>query len=491
MGYSVLIVDDEFYICDGLKTKLENLGFPEIREVKTCYSAKEALALCETFRPSIVITDIKMEEMDGIRLIHELKKKLHPVRFLVLSGYDNYDYIRQAFLEGVADYLLKPILTEDLKRIMTEQLQWLKQELPTSAHSRSSSITLSKQLFHYLTPPLEHENLEHFVKNLPFPFCRILCISWKAKKGFSASELIDQIYNHYIPLANFLTLACSVSSEKIFVFLNMKSKTDFSLLFWENLVKSNQEDYFLKMAIGISEENSADALPAMYYEAENQLARRLLEGYSKIYYGSFHHQAKELPTKLRQLTQQMFNNPELAVNHSFSQTWMAEMRTLSLPELKRYYHFFSGAYISFISNYESQTDFRYFYDFSDYEQLENYLFEKIFICISYTMHDPKSNIDLIKKYIDEHFTEPLKMSEIADRFFISYSYMSKLFSQKIGMTFQEYLLSKRMSYATELLHDPFLSIQEIASKVGYDNVFNFSRTFKKHFGVAPTHYREL
>lgn len=496
MYFSVLIIDDEFYICDSLKTKLKNLDFPEIQEIRTCYSGEEALELCETFRPSIVITDIEMEGINGIDLIHELKKKLHPVRFLVLSGYDNYEYIRKSFLEGVTDYLLKPILLEDLKRIISDQLKWLKHEVPATAavHSRSSSITLAEQFIQNLMHPLDNNILDTLIGNLTFPFCRILCISWEPKKDYFTLELLARIYNHYAPFANFLTLACSMSSEKVFVLLNTGSKTDFSLSFWENLIETCQKDHFLKIAIGISNWSSPTALPALYYEAENQLARRLFEGYKKIYQGDFIQSTEELPSKLRQLTLQIFSNPELASNHTFSKKWTAEMRTLSLPQLKRYYNFFSGTYISFTSYYASgwiPTDLRNFYDFSNYEQLEKYLFERISTCIAYTCHNSKARIELVKNYVDDHFTEPLKMSEVADHFFISYSHLSKQFHEKVGMTFQEYLFSKRMTYAAELLHDPFLSIQEISSKVGYDNVFNFSRAFKKHYGIAPTHYREL
>ena len=493
MGYSVLIIDDEFYICDGLKTKLENLNFSDIQEIRTCYSGEEALELCRTFHPEIVITDIKMDGMDGIHLIHELKKKLHPVRFLILSGYDNYDYIRKSFREGAADYLLKPILSEDLKRIISEQLRCLNHEMHSSLNSRSSSITLAEQLFQHLVHPLDNENLENIINGLPHAFCRIFSIAWEPKKNFSIPDFLDQIYSHFSMLSNCLVLACSCSSEKAFVLLNTDDKTIFSLSFWETMIKSCQQDHFLPLAVGVSQWNAPACISALYYEAENQLARRLLEGYAKIYQGTAIHPVKELPAKLRQLTLQLFNSPELASDKTFFQKLICEIRQLSLPELKRYYNFFSGAYISFTSNYEpdeSQIEFRSFYDFSNYDQLEKYLFEKLSDYAAYIIHGSRSNIELAKEYVDDHFTEPLKMSEVADRFFISYSHLSKLFHKKVGMTFQEYLISKRMNYAAELLQDPLLNIQEVSSAVGYDNVFNFSRAFKKYFGIAPNHYRD-
>lgn len=494
MYYSVLIIDDEFYICDSLKTKLQNLNFPEIRDIRTCYSGEEALELCETFRPSIVITDIKMDGMDGIHLIHELKKKLHPVRFLVLSGYDNYEYVRNSFQEGAADYLLKPILSEDLRRIVAEQLQWLKNERNTVPDSRSSSILLAEQFFQKLRHPLTTENLDSLIKNFPFAFCRLIILAWKPKKTFSGSAFLDNIYKHYSSFSDLLVFACSVSQEKICILQNTESKENFSLSFWEDLMKSCQQGYFPDPAVGISTWNSPKNLPSLYYEAENQLARRLLEGYQKIYQGSAPPAAKELPARLRQLTLQILSKPELLSGGDLWTKLTDQLRSLSLSELKRYYNFFSGTYLSYVANYresEVPIDFQSFYEFYSYEQLERYIARKISACVPYTLNSSKTNIELIKEYIDEHFTEALSMSEVANRFFISYSHLSKLFHGKVGMSFQEYLISKRMTYASQLLHDPRLSIQEIAFAVGYDNVFNFSRAFKKYFGVAPNYYREL
>ena len=102
--YNILIVDDEYYICEGLHNKIRLLNFPEAGEIRTCLSGEDALEICRTYKPQIVFTDIKMNGMDGISLIHALSKKLHPVQFIVLSGYDDFDYVRGAFQNGAMDY---------------------------------------------------------------------------------------------------------------------------------------------------------------------------------------------------------------------------------------------------------------------------------------------------------------------------------------------------------------------------------------------------
>jgi len=96
---------------------------------------------------------------------------------------------------------------------------------------------------------------------------------------------------------------------------------------------------------------------------------------------------------------------------------------------------------------------------------------------------------LIRNYIDLHYMENLTLTDLADRFFISYSYLSKSFRKTFHMSFQEYLRMLRMEQALTLLKDPGLSIQQIAAQVGYENAFNFSRSFKAQYGVSPSHFR--
>ena len=95
-------------------------------------------------------------------------------------------------------------------------------------------------------------------------------------------------------------------------------------------------------------------------------------------------------------------------------------------------------------------------------------------------------MDIVRNYIDLHYMEDLTLADLADHFFMSYSYLSKSFHKTFQMPFQEYL---RMEHAMELLKNPELTIQQIASRVGYENAFNFSRSFKAEYGISPSHFR--
>ncbi|MEG0693284.1 MAG: response regulator [Oscillospiraceae bacterium] len=110
----LLIVDDDKLICENIKSKLIRLKYQERYTIITAYNATEAEILYDKHNPQIVITDIHMPGINGLVLIERLLKKEHQAKTFVLSGFDDYEYVRKAFLLGVTDYMLKPVDIEEL-----------------------------------------------------------------------------------------------------------------------------------------------------------------------------------------------------------------------------------------------------------------------------------------------------------------------------------------------------------------------------------------
>ena len=111
--YRVIIVDDEPVIRRGLRETIEwdALGLEIAGEAA---DGTEALEMIREIRPEILITDIRMPEMDGIQLIREVRELDMNVKITILSGYSDYDYLKAAIRLGVDNYLLKPIDNDEL-----------------------------------------------------------------------------------------------------------------------------------------------------------------------------------------------------------------------------------------------------------------------------------------------------------------------------------------------------------------------------------------
>ncbi|GBF74391.1 DNA-binding response regulator [Paenibacillus sp. 598K] len=157
--YKVLIVDDEPLILDGLQYVIdwEEHG-AEI--VAMAGNGAEALRALEQNGIHIVITDIKMPVTDGLELIRETKKRGLNVKFIVLSGYDEFELVKKAIVYGVENYLLKPLEEEELSSTLLNTIEKLDHEIQLSIHHRQNySIVKENILFRWVADRIGHDEL--------------------------------------------------------------------------------------------------------------------------------------------------------------------------------------------------------------------------------------------------------------------------------------------------------------------------------------------
>ena len=101
-----------------------------------------------------------------------------------------------------------------------------------------------------------------------------------------------------------------------------------------------------------------------------------------------------------------------------------------------------------------------------------------------------STIRKIMDEIKEHYTENITLTGLAEKYSISVSYLSELLKEHLQLSFSEYISSKRIQKAKELLADDSLSIEQIADQTGYNDYFYFTKVFKKNTGISPSKYRK-
>ena len=116
-SYRVLLVDDEEDIRVGISRKIdwEGLGYALVGEAE---NGRDALELAESLQPDVVLTDIKMPFMDGLELCRILTERLPASKFVVFSGFDDFEYAKQAIQMNVSEYILKPINAPELTAVL-------------------------------------------------------------------------------------------------------------------------------------------------------------------------------------------------------------------------------------------------------------------------------------------------------------------------------------------------------------------------------------
>lgn len=125
--YRLLIADDEPMICEGLKTYLQRAGYP-FAAIETACNGQEALTLMEECLPHVLITDIRMPRLDGIGLLTAVRERNWTTKVIVLSGYNDFEYVRSMAVLGIENYLLKPVNENELYATVSATLEKLDRE---------------------------------------------------------------------------------------------------------------------------------------------------------------------------------------------------------------------------------------------------------------------------------------------------------------------------------------------------------------------------
>lgn len=109
---------------------------------------------------------------------------------------------------------------------------------------------------------------------------------------------------------------------------------------------------------------------------------------------------------------------------------------------------------------------------------------------SVTVSRKRMELAAVKEYLDEHYTERITLDDLAERFFINKFYLSKIFKETYGTTVNNYLISKRITRAKQLLRFTDMTVDEVGAAVGMGDANYFSRMFRKVEGISPREYRK-
>jgi YesN/AraC family two-component response regulator len=435
-----------------------------------------------------------MENINGLELIRRLGEKLYPVQFIVLSGYDDFAYVREAFQSGAVDYLLKPVLTVDLQRTLETACINLRNDSQVGDTIRSELFRHARSVLDWLIAQ-PHDasavDVPVLIKNGEYRVA-LFCYE-KAVTRIEMNRTVNYLYDCFGSYGN--VLCNSVSDSKLCLLAGTGA--------CERLAEEAQSLPLNSMltdckplAAAVSRLGPVSMLPRLFYEAEKQLGMRLHKGYGRCYTPS------DIPDKrhgfnssLKQQINKFIQAPSFPTLEIIKDSLGKSLGELPWAELCNFYQYINEI-LDFELTNKDLIEFcpasPSFFEFNTVKSIENFIYERLQTYAHLTVH--KLNItDMTHKakaYVDEHFFENLTLADLANRFFVSYSHLSKSFTKNFQMNFHKYLLMRRMEYALELLHQSDKSVQEIAAMSGYENMFNFSRAFKTYYGIAPNHFRK-
>lgn len=512
--YKILIVDDERMIREGIRRLIpwERMG---IGEVFTADSGGAALDVIAARQPDILLTDLCMDEMDGLTLIRQVNALRPGMRIVVLTGYDNFEYVRQCCRMEVHDFLLKPVEEAELSGViaaqvaaldkradqeqyqrvmrrvqgMAEQLR-LEQAMRGLVHGRMEAAALAGLFAEYsyrkdqplqaviIVPTLEADASWRDHADLLALSIKNSCIELFDSGGGGITFEDD---GGQIVIAMFTGSAFDEPVERM-ASLSRFLRTEYEIL--PRIVMGGGVSGFGELALSYN-----DALlllgnaPVDGEIIQSGAAERRLRSFSDAF------------GELRRIIAQNAGDLEKALRAFTAFSRATESYNLSDSMVRRCCFEIAGsAYYSYIGETGEAVDNKLpvllgslmVCSREEACALTGGFIRQIFGGGAEQSHEI---IARAKRYIAEHLADELSVSSIAAWLYITPNYFSRLFKRVTGQGCNDYIVRTRMESAKSLLESTSIKTGIIAGMVGYRDTNYFSLAFKKHTGTSPTSYR--
>lgn len=498
----VLIVDDEVIVRVMLRSivRWEDYGMEIAADVS---DGAQALEYCENYVVDFLITDMKMPRMDGIELMKRLKEKNLLPLTLVISGYTEFDLVRDALRLGAMDYILKhEINSQQMAHILQEIAQ--KEERKTNKEL-SDKPEIKDSFFEYPTEGIYGAALleisDFYQQTVRFRE------NYKEFLEKPMGELAFQIprfrkRGRFIPLGN---------GRYFFLYQGHGKKEEYhqEMLTAVRQLQSMYKNYMnLDISCVVEEEALAECFMEKRIRCDRMMPLTILLGRNAVVtawdHGIFLNNIEEIAKRNDSLLTALYEADEFMYETEkkkfFQRIEMMELKSavvwaLQLLMLLGQKFRESGLEADYRNLFLADKPcWDILWEFQTIRELELWMtrfFRKEMEYARQCLSDRQDTIiQRAKRFIADNCTDPeLTLVSVADYIGLNPTYFSTCFVRETEESFSDYLREQRMGRAKQLLAKTNLKIYEVSDRVGYNNVEHFNRTFKKCFQVSPGEYR--
>lgn len=530
--YRILLVDDEALIREAVSenVKWEQYGY---EFAGSCENGKEVLAFIEKTPVDVVLTDICMPYMDGMQLSKKLYEDYPSIKIIILSGYDDFEYAKQAIRYGVKEYLLKPITAEEMGEVLLtlkeeldreRQAKQKLQELESSYRKRQKTL-YSDALLQLIRGSKADEEIRRELKEVGLDLnSAVYRVAVVELDIYARSDKLDESVKKESALMAFVLHnisqeivqgmgageVCQGGDYRTYMLLHSNRPVEFRQtvadICREIIVQMNQIMH-LDVNIGVgSYATEIENIYISYEEAEEALEYHYTLGGNQVI------EIETIREKKSQAdVEKLIDAIGLHVRENDSQKIGKDFAALEKTMKKCLYERRGASVIlqrivdmldelcrrSELKNVQGSD--------SKEEVLERVLTagelkEAVEILSAYCMEicerlDNQKNAGgkkyalLAMDYIEKNYADcDLSLNSVCSYLNISASRFSTIFKQTTGTTFMDVLIGLRMQKAKELLEHTNMKNYEIAERVGFNDSHYFSIAFKKITGKTPTEY---
>ncbi|NOU63960.1 response regulator [Paenibacillus sp. LMG 31461] len=496
----LMVVDDEPIILNGIIRMIEKAHTPFI-EIIGAADGIDAMYKLTSFQPDLILTDIHMPEMDGLTLIKEIQSLNLCSRFVILTGYGDFAYARQALRHQVIDYLLKPINKEELINVLNQIGRSIQDE---QKQISEYDLLLLKEHILFNTQfddlPFKPEQLQSL---FPHPYTTIIVIqatnhipllTTECLSGIGTACIFQKLYTFQ---SRFLQQIIIITNS-----VHVPTNEDLQLACGELFGTEIKQD--IGICIGVSiRKNDNERIRDLYIEAmAAMLFNRYFSSSTITIYkpeSEYIHQNFDKLIKYieRSIDEQLSIEQIEKDVHSILPHFPSN--TVSTNKLRKQFLICISVYLQsvgltpeaiwgehaasklFSSNNTSHADIH----------ISEIIAQLIQHIRTSNHHHPNMHtIDKIVAFVEQNYKLDLSLDAVADHVQMHPNYISMLFRKEMGLTFLHYLHTFRLTKAKQIMQDnPEWPINTIAEQVGYENPRHFFKVFKKFENITPGQFR--
>lgn len=543
MNWRLIIVDDDIHILEHMEKAIP-WNELNVELVGVAMDGEEGLQLVEQSDVDIVITDVYMPVMNGIQMIENLRDCGFEGKVIILSGYSDFEYARQALRLNVDDYISKPVTVEELKKVIQNAIQQLEKEM----NDKIEKLELLQKLKDYepfvtkewikgvLTGTMSEAGMSivpepkeiwldrlHLVIGIELVRKGRLALvpnnDWNLFR-YAVGNIIEEVVRKEWPESNYYELHASHGAlllhihpklvEDQLTLMSMLEETS------RALIKSVYEYLQVSIQVGIGGTKSSiqdiadsteEAFQALLLKEKNLnnchdifIFDPIAKPESELNISKEAVLSEDRPVKILRLLSDALVTASQSEASRLAIEYIEQVKTLqpATPFFVQVlgaelWHTFSYALLN--SGVEIEKLYPEMNLISELEminklpQLEEWFLRKINLFFASRTHNVsykhKQAIEFMLEYIHKHLDEQLTLEELSGKLFISKNHLNQIFKKATGEPFMTYLTKVRMERAKTLIQEGKYRVYEIAEKVGYPNVPYFSTVFKKYFGFSP------
>ncbi|MFC5471519.1 helix-turn-helix domain-containing protein [Cohnella suwonensis] len=516
----MLLVDDEDIDLEGLKRLIDWKSL-QMEVVSAVNSGFAALEVIRKEAVDLLVTDIKMPMMSGLELMSKALEHLPELKTVLVSGYEDFHYAKQAIQMNAYGYILKPIDDDEIYRVLAgikAEMDRMRMKKAEELALESSIPLVRNELLLRVVEGnasdsvkaglLERAKLDWSSRDMCIAVLEMDDISWKLNRYHESerNDKLEKLNEFIIDWCNESGIVvCKSEAHRMILFVCIENH----LGLFEPLIASISDKFPLTVTIGVGPViRAVGDMRRSYMAASEALNLKMFLGKSRIILHSvtktdFSRSAKDLDDILSEMFAAMTQYELIRIDDCIQELFVLVKNLNSRLSIYNFsLHVISRLDVHMRVLNENlykllgieMKDLDILFHFETIEDIKSWLRRRLFELseLLYLKKQKKNRklVEEIDQYVSRNLHHNITLRDAANHFSFSPNHLGHLFKDGTGMNFSDYVIQARLQRARELLRVPTVKIYEVAGQVGYKNLTYFSKQFRETFGMTPGDYRK-